>query len=293
MAAPVISARETSMNSTTETNTPTEIKHYINNRKTHPLPERVALPPAWKFMIYILAALFFFWSVIGSGLSLSDLIRGIPNMFRLVKEMSPPSFDRFGSISRAILQTFQMGLVGAVVGIIISFFLATLASRRNTPHTSIYHFTRFVIAFCRSVPDLVWAVIFVASVGLGVFAGTLTIIVDTIGFCGRFFAEAMEDVDPGPEEALQSMGASRLYIVLSAVMPAAMPSFANSSLFALEKAVRSSVVLGLVGAGGIGIELKVAMDMFEYQEAATIILFIFILVVGVEQFSMYARRRFT
>ena len=81
-------------------------------------------------------------------------------------------------------------------------------------------------------------------------------------------------------------------IVLASIVPAAMPSFVNSSLFALEKAVRSSVVLGLVGAGGIGIELKVAMDMFQYQEAATIILCIFFLVIVVEQFSTYARRKF-
>lgn len=256
------------------------------------LPARLDMPPAWKFVLYISGAVFFIWSLNGSGLSFADLIRGIPNMFRLIKEMSPPDFNRIGSISKAILQTFQMGLVGAVIGIAISFGLGILASRRNSPHLSIYYITRFIIAFCRSVPDLVWAVIFVASVGLGVFAGTLTIIVDTIGFCGRFFAEAMEEVDEGPEEALQSMGAGRIFIAFSAVVPAAMPSFVTSSLFALEKAVRSSVVLGLVGAGGIGIELKVAMDMFEYQLAATIILFIFLLVIAVEQFSMYIRRHF-
>lgn len=213
-------------------------------------------------------------------------------MFRLLGEMTPPDLTRISSILKAMLQTFQMALVGAAVGIFISFFLAIMASRRHTPHNILYHTTRFVIAFCRSVPDLVWAVMFVASVGLGVFAGTLTIIVDTIGFCGRFFAEAMEEVDEGPEEALQSIGASRLAIVISSVVPAAMPSFLNSSMFALEKAVRSSVVLGLVGAGGIGIELKVAMDMFEYQNAATIIISIFLLVIVVEQFSIYARKKF-
>lgn len=244
-------------------------------------------------MLYLFFGLLFFaWSLHGSGLSLKDLIHGIPNMIRLVGEMVPPDFSRIGSILRAILQTFQMALVGATVGIVVSFFLAILASKRNSPHKVIYSSTRFIIAFCRSVPDLVWAVLFVASVGLGVFAGTLTIIVDTIGFCGRFFAEAMEEVDPGPEEAMKSIGASRLAIVLSAVVPAAMPSFMNSSLFALEKAVRSSVVLGLVGAGGIGIELKVATDMFEYQTAATIILCIFILVIGVEQLSVHARSKF-
>jgi phosphonate transport system permease protein len=256
------------------------------------LPDRFQLPPAWKFLLYFLAVAFFIWSMKGGGLSLGDLLRGIPNMFRLLREMSPPDLSRLTHISKALLQTFQMGLVGAGIGIAMSFLLAILASRRHTPHVSLYYVTRFIIAFCRSVPDLVWAVLFVASVGLGVFAGTLTIIVDTTGFCGRFFAEAMEEVDQGPEEALKTIGANRMDIVLAAIVPAAMPSFVNSSLFALEKAIRSSVVLGLVGAGGIGIELKVAMDMFEYQQAAAIILCIFILVIAVEQFSTYARKRF-
>ena len=129
------------------------------------------------------------------------------------------------------------------------------------------------------------------SVGLGPFAGTLAIVIDKIGFCGRFFAEAMEEVDRGPQEALSAMGASRLSLIMCAVFPAAMPSFINTSLFSLEKATRSSVVLGLVGAGGIGIELKVAMDLFNYDEAATIILAIFALVVLVERLSALLRKK--
>jgi phosphonate transport system permease protein len=270
------------MKSTTELQAPVEPE----------LPERFVRPSTWRFLLYVLGIAFFIWSLKGAELSLSGLINGLPNMARLVGEMTPPETGRFSSIAMAILQTFQMGLVGAGIGIAFSFVLASLASRRNTPHLSVYYVTRFVIAFCRSVPDLVWAVIFVASVGLGVFAGTLTIIVDTVGFCGRFFAEAMEEVDRGPEEALKAIGGNRLTIILAAIVPAAMPSFVNTSLFALEKAIRSSVVLGLVGAGGIGIELKVAMDMFEYQSAATIILMIFFLVVAVEQFSVRIRQRF-
>lgn len=273
--------KKTCMNSTSE-----ETPHM------HATPPRLTTPPAWKFTLYLGAALFLLWSMKGSGFSGKDLIDGIPNLTRLIGEMLPPDTKRLPYISKALLQTFQMGLVGAAVGIVISFFLAILASRRNTPHKYVYYATRFIIAFCRSVPDLVWAVLFVASVGLGAFAGTLTIIVDTVGFCGRFFAEAMEDVDTGPEEALKSIGAKRIFIVISAITPAAMPSFVNTSLYALEKAVRSSVVLGLVGAGGIGIELKVAMDMFEYQEAATIIFCVFMLVIAVEQFSIYTRRHF-
>jgi len=111
------------------------------------------------------------------------------------------------------------------------------------------------------------------------------------GFCGRFFAEAMEDVDKGPTDALRAQGVRRLDTVFGAIMPAAMPAFITTSLFALEKSTRSSVILGLVGAGGIGMELKVAMDLFDYPRAATIILMIFALVVLVEQVGSLVRGR--
>jgi phosphonate transport system permease protein len=130
--------------------------------------------------------------------------------------------------------------------------------------------------------DMVWALLFVASIGLGAVAGTMTIIIDTIGFCGRFFAEAIEDADKEPQEALFSAGAGRFSVLSGAVIPDVMPSLINTSQFALEKAVRSSVVLGLVGAGGIGQELKVAFDLFQYRNASTIILVIFVIVLVME-----------
>ena len=141
------------------------------------------------------------------------------------------------------------------------------------------------------MPDLVWALFFVVAVGLGPFAGTLAVTVDIIGFCGRFFAEAMEEADRGPQEALHALGAGRNAVIAAAVLPAAMPSLVNTALFSLEKATRSSVVLGLVGAGGIGIELQVSMDLFRYAEASAIIIAIFALVLLVEQCSAWLRRR--
>jgi phosphonate transport system permease protein len=110
----------------------------------------------------------------------------------------------------------------------------------------------------------------------------MTIIVDTIGFCGRFFAEAMEDADKEPQEALSAIGASRFGILCAAVIPDALPSMINTGLFALEKSVRASVVLGLVGAGGIGQELKVAFDLFQYRSASTIIIAVFVVVLIME-----------
>lgn len=136
-----------------------------------------------------------------------------------------------------------------------------------------------------------WALLFVATVGLGPVAGTLTIIVDTIGFCGRFFAEAIEDSDRGSRDALQAIGANPSNVFFGAILPDAAPSMVNTSLFALEKAVRSSVVLGLVGAGGIGQELKVSFDLFQYANASAIIMTIFIIVLAMEVATDRLRKR--
>lgn len=111
---------------------------------------------------------------------------------------------------------------------------------------------------------------------------------DTIGFCARFFAEVIEEVDVGPNETLAAIGAPPVAIIACATLPMAMPSLITTSLFSLEKTVRSSVVLGLVGAGGIGAELATSMEMFRYDQAATIVLMIFALVV-VEMISSRAR----
>lgn len=255
------------------------------------MPDRFDRMGAGAFMAYVVVLAFFIWSLNKTGVSLTDLVGGFPQMGRLIGEMLPPSTARLEAVGWALLETFQMAFVGTVVGVLLSVPIAVLATPHLSPHPVLYHLARNLIAFARTVPDLVWALLFVVSVGLGPFAGTLAIVIDKIGFCGRFFAEAMEETDRGPQEALSAMGSGRFSLIMCSVFPAAMPSFINTSLFSLEKATRSSVILGLVGAGGIGIELKVAMDMFNYDEAATIILAIFALVVLVERMSSVLRRK--
>jgi phosphonate transport system permease protein len=252
---------------------------------------RFERPGIITFALTFLAVAFLAWSFQGAGWSFVELGRGLPAVGDFLSRSWPPSVERLDRIGASILETFQMAVVGTALGVAASIPLAILASRRHTPATPIYLVARGLISFFRTVPDLVWALIFVVAVGLGPFAGTLAIMIDTIGFCGRFFAEAMEEVEEGPQEALGGLGAGRLAVVFCAVMPAALPSLVATSLFSLEKATRSSVVLGLVGAGGIGIELKVAMEMFSYGQAATIILAVFLLVLAVEQASAWLRRR--
>lgn len=255
------------------------------------LPARAEVPGPLNAAAFAIFLAFFLWSLSGAGISIPELISGIPNMGVIASEMVPPATDRFMPMLRSVLVTFQMALVGTVIGVLISVPLAVLAARNLSPHPWVHSAVRGVVSFMRTVPDLAWALFFVASVGLGPFAGTLTLVVDTIGFCARFFAENMEESDPGPSEALSAMGARRIDIVVCGVLPASLPAMVNTSLFALEKAVRSSVVLGLVGAGGIGAELAVSMEMFRYDQAATIVLMIFALVLVVERFNSAMRAR--
>lgn len=254
-------------------------------------PPRFERPSLAAFAVYLAIVGFFVWSVQRTGVSVGGFLEGLPQIARLVGEMLPPSTARLEAVGMALLETFQMAFVGTVVGVIVSVPIAVLATRHLSPHPLLFHLARNLIAFARTVPDLLWALLFVVSVGLGPFAGVLAIVMDKIGFCGRFFAEAMEEVDRGPQEALAAIGADKFSLVMCAVIPAALPSFINTTLFSLEKATRSSVVLGLVGAGGIGIELKVAMDLFNYDEAATIIIAIFALVILVERASDVLRRK--
>ena len=253
-------------------------------------PSRVAIPSAVSFLGYFAAVAIIIWSFSGAGWSFERLASGGAYLADFFARSWPPSVDRMDSIGLAMVETFQIALAGTVAGVIISVPVAILAAKGLVAGRIINTVTRTLLAFLRAVPDLVWALIFVIAVGLGPFAGMLAILVDTLGFCGRFFADDMENADRGPAEALEATGARRADIVACAIVPAAAPAMVSTSLFALEKAVRSSVVLGLVGAGGIGIELKVAFDLFDYQMALTIILMIAVVVVVVEQLGVWTRR---
>ncbi len=255
------------------------------------LPQRFFRPNLLGFVLTVLVLALVISSFTTSGLSLEKLVRGLPSLARLGTQMFPPSTERLLPVFWSLLQTFQMAVAGTVLGLVFSLPLAILAAPSLSPHPAIVWAVRSLIALFRTVPDLVWAIVFVITVGLGPAAGVLALMIDTIGFAGRFFAEAMEETEKGPREALAAMGARQSGIIFSSVIPQAVPSMINTSLFSLEKATRGSVVLGLVGAGGIGIELKVSLELFDYDQAATIIIAIFLLVLIVERASTWVRSR--
>ncbi len=249
-----------------------------------PPPGRFARVSALNFALLVAVGGLILASLGDVAPSLGRLADGVPRIANLVGRMLPPETDPafLARMGLRIVETLQIALVGTALGVLLAVPFAWASARGVSPFGAVAWAFRAVISLARTVPDLVWALIFVSAVGLGAVAGTMTIMVDTLGFCGRFFAEAMEDAEREPQEALEAFGASRFSVLMGAVIPDALPSMINTTLFALEKAVRSSVVLGLVGAGGIGQELKTAFDLFDYPKASAIILAIFAIVLVME-----------
>jgi len=255
------------------------------------LPPRIQSPsPLWWIGGLVLLALFFHGIYIAQ-LTPERMLSGIGRLGGFLGQAIPPDLTRADNFFWAIVVTFEMALVGTVLGTLLSLPVALMASDNTSPNKVVRTITRNTVAAIRTIPDLVWALIFVVAIGLGPAAGILTITVDVLGFCGRFFSERIEELEPGPVEALTATGSSQLGIIMGAVFPCAFPSFVATSLYAVEKSIRSAVVLGLVGAGGIGVELSTSMRLFRYDQALTIIVMIWLVVTASEQVSTLIRRQ--
>lgn len=256
------------------------------------LPPRFQRPKPFTYVLVIFGALLVIHGATqGALLGPEKFFAGFARTGNFLSSAFPPSVDRLGPVLHSMLVTFEMALIGTILGVGLSLVLGVLAAANIAPHRSVYYLSRIVVTVCRTIPDLVWALIFVVAVGLGPQAGVLAIMVDVMGLCARFFADQIEEIDQGIIDSLQMTGASQIAVILAGVIPACLPSFVATSLFGLEQATRSSVVLGIVGAGGIGVELNVSMQLLRYDEALTIILAIFIVVVAVERVSAEIRRR--
>lgn len=258
----------------------------------HPAPVRLRKPGAFSYVVLVavVALVVHGWSA-GAKLDIAGLPEGVSRLREFIVMAVPPDLNRLGPILQALLVTFQMALLGTIIGVVLSVPLAVAAARNTSPHPGLYVASRGVISVFRTIPDLIWGVIFVVAVGLGPEAGVLAITADVMGFCDRFFAESIEEIDAGVIDGLRATGASRSAVVAGAVLPSTLPSFVATSMFALESSTRSSVVLGLVGAGGIGIELTVSMQLLRYDEALTIIIAVFLVVIAVERLSSTIRRK--
>lgn len=255
------------------------------------MPKRFKMPSLFSLILLAVVAYFFISGWNNANITFERLFGGIKNTWSFIERAFPPSFERTQPAVNAMIETFEMALIGTIVGVIISLPIAILSSKNTTPFAPIRWVMKSIVSAARTIPDLVWALIFVIAIGLGPLAGIITIIVDTIGFCAKFFSERIEEMDKGSKEALESTGSSYLGVITGSILPQGLPSFTSTSLYALEKAIRGATILGLVGAGGIGMELNASMSLRKYDEALMMILMILIFVIVVENISSRIRQK--
>ena len=220
-----------------------------------------------------------------------DLITGVHGMADLIRRAMPPDFSRFPDMLWPTLETVDIALFGTLAGVCLALPLAVLAATNVSPSRMVYFLSRGVIAVARAVPDLVWALLFVTAVGLGPFPGGLALAVHSIGMLGRLFAETIENMDMAPIDALALTGANRMQVFSHGVVPTVLPALLGIALYRLDENIRSSLVLGFVGAGGIGFQLLTAMNLFDYRTVSLLLLMTFIIVIVAERLSAVMRAR--
>ncbi|MCL2932777.1 MAG: phosphonate ABC transporter, permease protein PhnE [Trichodesmium sp. MAG_R03] len=252
------------------------------------------LPPAPRNWIplWISLAIFFIGAMIWHlGLSFGSVIMGIDNICEYLSRYLNPDFTDGPRYLMLMVQTLAIALWGTVLAFIASFLLAPLGANNLSPHPVIYQLTRELFNFLRAMPDLMLALIFVIALGLGPTSGILALGVHTAGFLGKFFAESMERVTVDIYEGVRSTGANLSQVVMFAAVPSILPEMVGYTLYIFDRNVRMASVLGLVGAGGIGLELHDNLRLFRYNQSAALILIILGSLVMIDYLSSWIRRR--
>lgn len=218
------------------------------------------------------------------------LLEGTDNIVALLQRMIPPRLDDPGRISMLAVETLLMAVLGTTLAAIASVPLAFLAARNTTPHPLVQAVARAVITFCRAMPDLLFAVLLVRALGIGVLPGILALALHSIGMLGKVFADAIEQTDPGPREAVRSTGVGTVRELLNAVVPQVVPSWIATFVYRIDINLRMSVVLGFVGAGGIGFALQDALRGLIYPRALGIVCVILVIIAAMELLAIAIRR---
>ncbi len=241
------------------------------------------------------------WSWAGTEMSLANLWASGPRIASFLDRMLPPDFTWRSETPRpfppplriaatVVAVTLQMSILGTAIGMAAALVLGFLGAENLTPHW-VHHPIKIALALLRSIPVILLALLFVAAIGLGAFPGVLAIAIHSIGMLGKLFAEECENVEPGVWEAMDSAGANWFQKVRYAIWPQIAPQIWSLTLFRLDMNLRESAVLGLVGVAGLGLWIENYRRAFDYPSVATLVIVTMLLVVIVDQTSVYIRRR--
>ena len=261
--------------------------------RSSPLAEPLSRP-SWRTLFraaIVLVVLVWAWQ--GTGITPGTLLEGLPDMANFVSRLFPPNPAVIPDAIGPILETVQMAIVGTLLAVVIAVPLSLLAAANVSPHPAVYQAARFVLNTGRTIPELVLALAFVAAVGLGAFPGTLALALHSVFSLSKVFAEAIEAVNPRPVEAVRGVGATAPQVITYAMIPQALPTMLSYGLLYWESNIRAATVLGLVGAGGIGFKIQIAMRLFQYRDLTTYVILLILMVTVIDRVSAYLRARIT
>jgi len=248
------------------------------------------------------------WGINGTNAKPGELIEGIPNIVNFLVRLFPPELKTMPQamevlnasfslpvpeIIFAIIETVQMAIIGTTLAIFLSIPFGLLAARNTSPHPTVYQAMRLILNVNRAVPDIIFALVFVAAVGLGPFGGVLALAVGSIGFMGKLYSESIEAIDPQQVLAVRATGANQLQSFIYGVIPQALPLIASYSLLLFETNIRSATILGLVGAGGVGFTIHKYLSLFQYRRLLGALILITITVTVVDRVSDRLRKQIT
>ncbi|WP_319003470.1 phosphonate ABC transporter, permease protein PhnE [Bacillus shivajii] len=240
----------------------------------------------WKLaFVFIVVVGFYITSTLYTQASPKALWDGLPSVWRMVTELFPPNWGYATEAWGRLAETIQMAIIATTVAGILCIPISLMASSNIAPNKYVYNFTKQFMNILRTIPDLLLAVIFVGIFGIGVFSGIMALIIFSLGILAKLLAETIEAIDKNPLEAIRASGGNTLQVIVYGVMPQILPQYTSFTLYVFEINVRASLVLGFVGAGGIGQLLQRSISFFQYGNAMMIIVIIFVAVVIIEYIS--------
>ena len=240
-------------------------------------------------IIIALVALAVFLSLRMTGFELSVIIKKFDKLLDLLVKIFHPKWSFFNKVTRPLVDTIKMSILGTVIGCALGLPVAVLASTNICKSRIVVSLLRFILALIRTLPTLVIALVCALVFGLGTFAGTLAIAVFTFGIVAKMLYESIETIDMGPFEAMEAMGANKFQAFWSACVPQILPVYLSHSLYCFEMNIRASAILGYVGAGGLGITINERIGWRDYEGLGMVLLALFVVVVTIEFFSEYLR----
>ncbi|MBD2204243.1 phosphonate ABC transporter, permease protein PhnE [Calothrix sp. FACHB-1219] len=259
--------------------------NYLFN--SHPLRRY----PWVSFLIFLLIAVVVYsWALQGLKVDFALVSNSWPYITDFISRLFPPDTTVLDIAIQALIETVQMSLWGTTIGAIISVPIA-VASANNVSPKWLQWLANLLQNTVRSVPSIILGLIFVAATGLGAPAGTLALGIYTIGYLAKFYQQAIESVNSRSIESLEVIGASKLQIAQYGILPQVLPLGLGYTFWMFEYNIRAASVLGVVGAGGIGFQLKSYIDGFEYNKATTMMLVLLVVVTVIDAFSSQLRRR--